>query len=158
MSANCQRAWNWDLHRSGSSLVLHSDGKFLPQAINKWYVEDRIAVIATGDSFEKKSVVIPVALEDATCQEIAKTTCKEIEMFKMSALSWGIVSLAYRLTQLQQIAWYWQDAGWRLCSHREFLDYSVLWLACRHHIHEIVLKTGVRVVLQAILWPRNHHL
>ncbi|KAG0704764.1 hypothetical protein GWK47_002736 [Chionoecetes opilio] len=106
-------------------LVLHWDGKLLPKATSKWASEDRIAVVATGQNFEE-ILGLPVA-QDGTGQEVARTVFQEVE--RVGARE-QIIGLSFNTTASNS----GMLAG--ACVHLEnLLGRSLLWLACRHHVH-----------------------
>ena len=112
------------------SLVLHWDGKLLPQASSKWNMEDRIAIVATGVKFEE-ILGIPTA-KKGTGDEVAKTVLRETERLELKE---KIIRLSFDTTAA--------NSGFvrGACIRTEKdLDRPLLWLACKHHIHEIILK------------------
>lgn len=111
-------------------LVLHWDGKLLAKATSKWTLEDRIAVVATGQNFEE-ILGVPVA-RDGTGQEVARTVFQQVE--RVGARE-KIIGLSFDTTAA--------NSGMLTgaCVHLEnLLGRSLLWLACRHHVLEVVLK------------------
>ena len=111
-------------------LVLHWDGKLLPQAFNTWSVEERIALVFSGVDFEE-ILGVPVA-SDGTGQEVAKTVFTEVERLELRD---RIIGLSFDTTAA--------NSGMLkgACIHIEsLLDRPLLWLACRHHVYEVVLK------------------
>lgn len=111
-------------------LVLHWDGKLLPKVTSKWALEDRIAVVATGQNFEE-ILGVPVA-EDGTGQEVARTVFQQVE--RVGARE-QIIGFSFDTTAA--------NSGMLTgaCIHLEnLLGRPVLWLACRHHVLEVVLK------------------
>ncbi|KAG0726492.1 hypothetical protein GWK47_004318 [Chionoecetes opilio] len=111
-------------------LVLHWDDKLLPKATSKWASEDRIAVVATGQNFEE-ILGVPVA-QDGTGQEVTRTVFQEVE--RVGARG-QIIGLSFDTTASSS----GMLAG--ACVHLEnLLGRSLFWLACRHHVLEVVLK------------------
>lgn len=120
-------------------LILHWVGKLLPQATNRLNLEDRIAVMATGKDFEEL-LGIPVAV-DGTGAQVAATVFQQVVRL---GLQEKIVGLSFNTTASN--SGMLAGACIRL---QETLGRLLLWLACRHHIYEVVLK----YVFDACLGP-----
>ncbi|KAG0720204.1 hypothetical protein GWK47_006894 [Chionoecetes opilio] len=100
------------------------------EGTSKWASEDRIAVVATGQNFEE-ILGVPVA-QDGTGQEVARTVFQEV---KRVGAREQIIGLSFDTTALNS----GMLAG--ACVHLEnLLGRFLLWLACRHHLLEVVLK------------------
>ncbi|GBN54101.1 hypothetical protein AVEN_69432-1 [Araneus ventricosus] len=118
-------------------LVLHWDSKMLP-SVAIWSVkslEDGVAVLVTGKDFEHLFGV-PVDLK-CTGEQMAEVVIQEVDRF---GLRDNIIGLSASNTGLIQGA----------CTRieREF-GRTLLWLACRHHSHELILKG---VLWRTIKW------
>ncbi|KAG0722968.1 hypothetical protein GWK47_043521 [Chionoecetes opilio] len=110
-------------------LVLHWDGKLLPSLSGD--TEDRIAVLLTGEDDAEFLLGVP-ASSDSTGRNVAAVVLKEVDeagvrdkiiafCFDTTASNTGMV----------------QGACIRI---EQELGRSLLWLACRHHVHEVILK------------------
>ncbi|KAG0724840.1 hypothetical protein GWK47_039783 [Chionoecetes opilio] len=110
-------------------LVLHWDGKLLPSLSGD--TEDRIAVLLTGEDDAEFLLGVP-ASSDLTGRNVAAMVLKEVDeagvrdkiiafCFDTTASNTGMV----------------QGACIRI---EQELGRSLLWLACRHHVHEVILK------------------
>ncbi|KAG0730275.1 hypothetical protein GWK47_028563 [Chionoecetes opilio] len=110
-------------------LVLHWDGKILPSLSGD--TEERIAVLLTGEDDAEFLLGVP-ASSDSTGRNVAAVVLKEVDeagvrdkiiafCFDTTASNTGMV----------------QGACIRI---EQELGRSLLWLACRHHVHEVILK------------------
>ncbi|KAG0724873.1 hypothetical protein GWK47_039711 [Chionoecetes opilio] len=110
-------------------LVLHWDGKLLPSLSGD--TEDRIAVLLTGEDDAEFLLGVPTS-SDSTGRNVAAVVLKEVDeagvrdkiiafCFDTTASNTGMV----------------QGACIRI---EQELGRSLLWLACRHHVHEVILK------------------
>lgn len=111
-------------------LVLHWDSKLLPSVTSINNLEDRVAVFVTGKNFEHL-LGVPVAAK-GTGEEMAKVVLKEVDKFDVRRHIIGICfDTTASNTGLSQGA----------CVRIEN-DFKriLLWLACRHHTHELILK------------------
>ncbi|KAG0724225.1 hypothetical protein GWK47_041072 [Chionoecetes opilio] len=110
-------------------LVLHWDGKLLPSLSGD--TEDHIAVLLTGEDDAEFLLGVP-ASSDLTGRNMAAVVLKEVDeagvrdkiiafCFDTTASNTGMV----------------QGACIRI---EQELGRSWLWLACRHHVHEVILK------------------
>ena len=119
-----------DAFRDPPPLVLHWDGKLLPQATSKYVMEERIAVVATGEGFEEL-LGVPVA-RDGTGSEVARVVFEEVQRLGIRN---KIVGLSFDTTA--------SNSGMLsgACVKLEgLIGRPLLWFACRHHILEIVLR------------------
>ena len=126
------------------SLVLHWDGKLLPQASSKWDMEDQIAIVATGVEFEE-ILGIPTA-KTGTGDEVTKTVLRETERLKLKE---KIIGLSFDTTAAN--SGLVKGACIRI---EKDLDRPLLWLACRHHIHEMKVVAGLLLDLK-LLFLKN---
>ncbi|KAG0711437.1 hypothetical protein GWK47_020605 [Chionoecetes opilio] len=110
-------------------LVLHWDGKLLPSLSGD--TEDHIAVLLTGEDDAEFLLGVP-ASSDSTGRNVAAVVLKEVDeagvrdkiiafCFDTTASNTGMV----------------QGACIRI---EQELGQSLLWLACRHHVHEVILR------------------
>ncbi|KAG0713304.1 hypothetical protein GWK47_016498 [Chionoecetes opilio] len=110
-------------------LVLHWDGKLLPSLSGD--TEDCIAVLLTGEDDAEFLLGVP-ASSDSTGRNVAAVVLKEVDevgvrdkiiafCFDTTASNTGMV----------------QGACIRI---EQELGRSLHWLACRHHVHEVILK------------------
>ncbi|KAG0727484.1 hypothetical protein GWK47_034566 [Chionoecetes opilio] len=110
-------------------LVLHWDGKLLPSLSGD--TEDRIAVLLTGEDDAEFLLGVP-ASSDSTGRNVAAVVLKEVDeagirdkiiafCFDTTASNTGMVQGACILIEQE-------------------LGRSLLWLACRHHVLEVILK------------------
>ena len=111
-------------------LVLHWDGKVLPNITDGKSLEERIAVLVTGEDTEEL-LGVPVSA-DGTGRAVAETVLK---LVRENGLETRIIGMGFDTTTsntgLVQGA----------CTRIEVeLHRPLLWLACRHHVYEVVLK------------------
>ncbi|KAG0730304.1 hypothetical protein GWK47_028506 [Chionoecetes opilio] len=110
-------------------LVLHWDGKLLLSLSGD--TEDHIALLLTGEDDAEFLLGVP-ASSDSTGRNVAAVVLKEVDeagvrdkiiafCFDTTASNTGMV----------------QGACIRI---EQELGRSLLWLACRHHVHEVILK------------------
>jgi hypothetical protein len=85
--------WESEAFRDPPLLVLHWDGKLLPQATCQCNHEDRIAVITSGVDFEEL-LGVPVAA-DGSGKEVADVVMKEVRRL---ALEDNIIGLSFDTT------------------------------------------------------------
>ena len=122
--------WESEAFRDPPLLVLHWDGKLLPQATCQRNHEDRIAVIASGVDFEEL-LGVPVAA-DGSGKEVADMVVKQVRRL---ALEDKIIGMSFDTTASN--SGMLSGACMRLQNE---LGKDLLWLACRHHVYELVLK------------------
>ncbi|MEL7309148.1 MAG: hypothetical protein AAGK05_15655, partial [Pseudomonadota bacterium] len=114
---------------SPSSLVLHWDGKLLPNPNSNSLLEDRIAVIVTGEDFEE-ILGIPISV-DGTGREVARVVLNLVQEHQIEHKIIGLCFDTFSNTGLTKGA----------CSMIEqAIQRPLFWLACRHHILEIILR------------------
>lgn len=111
-------------------LVLHWDGKLLPAISGEQEVQDRIAVLVTGEG-QEQLLGVPLAL-DGTGQRMAEVVLNELEK---ADLRDKIVGLSFDTTASN--TGMFQGACIRI---EKDLDRDLLWLACRHHVSEVILR------------------
>lgn len=109
--------------------VVHWDGKLMPDVLSKKNV-DRLAILITcGD--EEQLIGVPV-LENSTGITLAKAVFSAVE-------EWGaaekIQTMCFHTTAVNTVL---HKGTCILLKH--LLEKDLLYLACRHHILEIVLK------------------
>ena len=117
--------------RSPPPLVLHWDGKLIPSAASSRTSEERIAVVLTGANFEEL-LGVPVSV-DGTGKEVAAAVLQLLEPHEKTAAM--IIALSFDTTA--------SNSGMisGACINIErALGRPLLWLACRHHIYELLLK------------------
>ncbi|CAH1099025.1 unnamed protein product [Psylliodes chrysocephalus] len=93
-------------------------------------LEDRVAVLVTGKDF-KHLLGVPVA-QKGTGEQMAEVVIREVHRF---GLSDNIIGMSFDTT--------WSNTGLiqGACTRIEReLGRTLLWLACCHHIHELILK------------------
>ena len=122
-------------------LVLHWDGKLLPSLSG--HNEDRIVVILTGESNSEFLLGVP-ASSDSTSKNVASLVLKEVNEAcvrdKIIALSFDTTASNTGMVQ-------------GICVRIEKdLGKSLLWLACRHHVHELILKDVFEACLGPFIW------
>ncbi|CAH1098577.1 unnamed protein product [Psylliodes chrysocephalus] len=108
-------------------LVLHWDSKLLPSVAHG---KDRVAVLVTGKDFEHL-LGVPVA-QKGTGEQMAELVIREIHRF---GLSDNIIGMSFDTTSSN--TGLIQGACTRI--ERE-LGRTLLWLACLHHTHKLILK------------------
>ena len=116
--------------RDPPPLVLHWDGKLIQSAATSRISEERIAVVLTGTNFEEL-LGVPIAI-DGTGREVAATVLRLLETYQIAD---KIIGLSFDTTA--------SNSGMirGACTIIEqSLERPLIWLACRHHIHEVVLK------------------
>jgi hypothetical protein len=113
-------------------LVLHWDSKLLPTTAteNVKTLEDRIAVVVTGQDFEHL-LGVPVA-QKGTGKEMARVVIQELNRF---GLRDHIIGLSFDTTASNTGL----IQGACMMIEKE-VERTLLWLACRHHTHELILK------------------
>ena len=113
-------------------LVLHWDSKLLPSVAHGSVktLEDRVAVLITGKDFEHL-LGVPVALK-GTGEQMAEVVIREVDRF---GLRDNIIGMSFDTTASN--TGLIQGECTRI--EKEF-GRTLLWLACRHHTHEPILK------------------
>lgn len=112
-------------------VVLHWDGKLLPDISGSGEHADRIAVVVTAEDGVEFLLGVP-ATTDSTGKNVAALVMKEAEAAGVidKIIGFGFDTTASNTGMVQGA-----------CTRMEqTLGRSVLWLACRHHIHEVILK------------------
>ena len=112
-------------------VVLHWDGKLLPEVSGSGEQVDRIAVVVTAEGGTEFFLGAP-ATNDSTGKNVAAVVLKEAEEAGVidNVIGFGFDTTASNTGMVQGA-----------CIRMEkSLGRSMLWLACRHHIHEVVLK------------------
>ena len=116
--------------KASGPLILHWDGKLLEDITKEKKEVDRIAVVVTGHGVEKL-LGVPTAV-DGTGWEEAAAVLQEVQAFGISE---QIIGLGFDTTAVN--AGVIQGA----CVHiQQELGCPMLWLACSHHILEVLLK------------------
>lgn len=120
------------LFQNPPHLVLHWDSKLLPSVArgSVKILEDRVAVLVTGKDFEHL-LGVPVALK-GTGEQMAEVVIREVDRL---GLRDNIIGMSFDTTASN--TGLIQGACTRIES--EF-GRTLLWLACRHHTHELILK------------------
>lgn len=111
-------------------VVLHWDGKLLPNITGGVEKVDRVAVIISGNGEEKLLAVPPI--KKGTGQEQATACLKILEEWKLKD---HVRGLCFDTTA--------SNTGLNLgaCSLIEkALDKELVWIACRHHVLEVTLS------------------
>lgn len=119
------RSWDTEV-----PLVLHWDGKLLPNITNGKSLEERIAVLVTGEDTEEL-LGVPVSA-DGTGRAVAETVFK---LVRENDLETRIIGMGFDTTA--------SNTGLvkGACARIEReLNRPLLWLACRHHVYEVVLQ------------------
>ncbi|CAH0561738.1 unnamed protein product [Brassicogethes aeneus] len=113
-------------------LVLHWDSKLLPSVAHRSVktLEDRVAVLVSGKDFEHL-LGVPVAMK-GTGEQMAEVVIREVDRF---GLRDNIIGISFDTTASN--TGLIQGACTRI--EREF-GRTLLWLACRHHTHELIIK------------------
>ncbi|XP_050549011.1 uncharacterized protein LOC126910464 [Daktulosphaira vitifoliae] len=119
-------------------LVLHWDGKLLPDIVGGTQKVDRVAVLVTGGGLEKLLAVPKI--DRGTGKEQADACLNVLEEWKLKAYVRG---LCFDTTS--------SNTGLNLgaCSLIEKAiasDKELVWIACRHHIFEVLLSTVFKEV------------
>ncbi|KAG0728657.1 hypothetical protein GWK47_003670 [Chionoecetes opilio] len=122
-------------------LVLHWDGKLLPSLADGRSLEERVAVLVSGEDTEEL-LGVPVSA-DGTGQAVAETVLK---LVRESSLEGNIIGMAFNTTAAN--TGMVQGACIRI---ERALERPLVWLACRHHILEVVLKD----VFEACMGPSS---
>ncbi|KAG0717858.1 hypothetical protein GWK47_053608 [Chionoecetes opilio] len=122
-------------------LVLHWDGKLLPSLADGRSLEERVAVLVSGEDTEEL-LGVPVSA-DGTGQAVAETVLK---LVRESSLEGNIIGMAFDTTAAN--TGMVQGACTRI---ERALEKPLVWLACRHHILEVVLKD----VFEACMGPSS---
>ena len=122
-------------------LVLHWDGKLLPSLADGRSLEERVAVLVSGEDTEEL-LGVPVS-SDGTGQAVAETVLK---LVRESSLEGNIIGMSFDTTAAN--TGMVQGACIRI---ERALEKPLVWLACRHHILEVVLKD----VFEACMGPSS---
>ncbi|KAG0696747.1 hypothetical protein GWK47_026435 [Chionoecetes opilio] len=122
-------------------LVLHWDGKLLPSLADGRSLEERVAVLVSGEDTEEL-LGVPVSA-DGTGQAVAETVLK---LVRESSLEGNIIGMAFDTTAAN--TGMVQGACIRI---ERALEKPLVWLACRHHILKVVLKD----VFEACMGPSS---
>ncbi|KAG0724224.1 hypothetical protein GWK47_005233 [Chionoecetes opilio] len=122
-------------------LVLHWDGKLLPSLADGRSLEERVAVLVSGEDTEEL-LGVPVSA-DGTGQAVAGTVLK---LVRESSLEGNIIGMAFDTTAAN--TGMVQGACIRI---ERALEKPLVWLACRHHILEVILKD----VFEACMGPSS---
>ena len=112
------------------SLLLHWDGKLLPDINGGKKKVDRIAILVTGGGVEKLMGVPKI--DRGTGEQQADACMKAIKDWKLEELVQG---LDFDTTSF--------NTGFiGACTIIEQnLDRNLIWIACRHHVFEVMLST-----------------
>ncbi|KAG0713733.1 hypothetical protein GWK47_015567 [Chionoecetes opilio] len=124
-----RRSLNWGTRRSLWRLVLHWDRKLLLSLSGD--TEDRIAVLLTGEDdaeFLLGSRQARIRLQKRGCSGLERGWTERASGTRSSPSRFD--------TRLRTLAW---------CKVLAFglskkIGRSLLWLACHHHVHEVILK------------------
>ncbi|KAG0721992.1 hypothetical protein GWK47_045298 [Chionoecetes opilio] len=111
-------------------LVLHWDGKLLPSLADGRSLEERVAVLVSGEDTEEL-LGVPVSAA-GTGQAVAETVLK---LVWESSLESNIIGMAFDTTAAN--TGMVQGACIRI---ERALEKPLVWLTCRHHILEVVQK------------------
>ncbi|KAG0730554.1 hypothetical protein GWK47_028010 [Chionoecetes opilio] len=122
-------------------LVLHWDGKLLPSLADGRSLEERVPVLVSAEDTEEL-LGVPVSA-DGTGQAVAETVLK---LVRESSLEGNIIGMAFDTTAAN--TGMVQGACIRI---ERALEKPLVWLACRHHILEVVLKD----VFEACMGPSS---
>ncbi|KAG0722564.1 hypothetical protein GWK47_044271 [Chionoecetes opilio] len=122
-------------------LVLHWDGMLLPSLADGRSLEERVAVLVSGEDTEELLGVLVSA--DGTGQAVVETVLK---LVRESSLEGNIIGMAFDTTAAN--TGMVQGACIRI---ERTLEKPLVWLACRHHILEVVLKD----VFEACMGPSS---
>ncbi|KAG0730067.1 hypothetical protein GWK47_029052 [Chionoecetes opilio] len=122
-------------------LVLHWDGKLLPSLADGRSLEERVAVLVSGEDTEEL-LGVPVSA-DGTGQSVAETVLK---LVRESSLEGNIIGMAFDMTAANT------GMVQGVCIRIErALEKPLVWLACHHYILEVVLKD----VFEACMGPSS---
>lgn len=109
-------------------LVVHWDGKILPEICGRGEV-DRLPVLVSGDGIEKLLGVPKLAT--GTGENEAKAVYDLVEQWQLSA---KVQAMSFDTTSVNT----GRFSG--VCVRLEsMLNRELLWLACRHHVMELIL-------------------
>lgn len=112
-------------------LLLHWDGKLLPDITGGQEKVDRIAILVTGGGVEKLLGVPKI--DRGTGEQQADACMKALKDWKLKELVRGLV---FDTTS--------SNTGLNIgaCTIMERnLDRNLIWIACRHHVFEVMLST-----------------
>lgn len=130
--------------QSPPPLVLHWDGKLIPSMTSSRILEERIAVVLTGANFEEL-LGVPVSV-DGTGKNVAAAVLKLLEPHEKIADM--IIALSFDTTA--------SNSGMingACMTIEKALGRSLLWLACRHHIYELLLKNTYELLFGRLTGP-----
>ena len=122
---------SWEPPKRG---ILHWDGKLMDTLDNEYAVEDRLPVLLSGVGGVKLLGVpaLPHKSTDKSGPQLAKLAKDLLDEWECAG---NVVGMVFDTTSSNTGA---ITAG--CVSVQSALDKSLLWLACRHHIGEIVLS------------------
>ena len=123
-------------------LVLHWDGKMLPELCNKYSNCDRTAILVTGNG--KETLLGVPMIESGTGESIAKLC---IHSVKEACVDQQIKALSFDTTP--------SNTGLNkgACVNIEKELGGKIWLACRHHMHELVLTKSFNSTMGPTVGP-----
>jgi hypothetical protein len=117
-----------DAFSSERSLVIYFDGKLIPNISGGPLKEDRVAILVSGDKIEKLLGVPKV--EQGSGEKGAEVVLKAIDDWKLRD---QIVGMSFDTTAANTGR---KNGACVLIEQK--LQKDLLWLACRHHIFEIL--------------------
>jgi len=130
--------------RDPPPLVLHWDDKLIQSAATSLVSEGRIAIVLTGTNFEEL-LGVPIAI-DGTGKKVAATVLYLLETYQTAD---KIIALSFDMTA--------SNSGMIRCACiiiEQSLGRPLLRPACRHHIHEVVLKNTYEFLFSPPQAPR----
>ena len=129
----------------GGPILLHWDGKLLPSIDNSRETEERIAIIISGNGMEKLLGVPKI--QRPTGEEQAMACISTLDDWKLRDNVQGIVfDTTASNTGLQKGA----------CTIIEkTLGRELVWIACRHHVLEIILANACKHLLGPSGGPKS---
>lgn len=122
-AANVKSAFNRD-----GPLVIHFDGKLLPSIAGGPGKEDRVAIIVTGRTTEKL-LAIPKVVQ-GTGEQIAKAAADTITDWELTN---SIAGMSFDTTAANT-----GHLNGACVLLEQKLGKELLWLACRHHVLEVL--------------------
>ena len=125
-------------------LVIHFDGKLLPAISGKLEMEDRLVIVVAGNDTEKL-LGIP-KIQRGTGKNVAEAA---IKLLHERTIQNSIVGMSFNTTAA--------NTGHKngACVQLEkSLGRQLLWLACRHHIHEFICNNVFKALFGATSGPK----
>ena len=125
-------------------LVAHFDGKRRKQH-GEW--NDFLAVCVTGKGLEKEKFLGDIPIEKGTGKLIAENVYKLLSEWN---IDWQVISLSFDTTSCNT-----GSINGANVNLEVLLDKPLLWLACFHHIMELIMIAAVRRKLGPTCGPND---